>query len=152
EFDRSASAATAGDIGEEGERRLRRALEALEIDVDDAEPPAIALGPFEIVQKRPDEVAAQLDAIGERAARGGKMIAQIGDTVVVVHGAIRRDRIVVAGTVLGHVDFRIAVTVAQAMERVGEAARVDRPTEGGKARPGWHRAEPRPEQVLRRSG
>ena len=58
--------------------------------------------------------------------------------------------VVVAGAVLGDIDFRIAVMVAQADQRVGQPAGVDRPAEGGKAHAGRHRAEPGAEQALRR--
>src|SRR5215467_1570170 len=59
--------------------RLGRALERLEIDVDHAEAAAVAFRPLEVIDERPDEIAAQFCTGGER--------------------------IVVASTVLGHVEL-----------------------------------------------
>src|SRR5215472_12207562 len=73
--------------------RLGRALERLEIDVDHAEAAAVAFRPLEVINERPDEIAAQFRTGGERAAGGREVVAQIGDAVVVVYGAVRRKRI-----------------------------------------------------------
>ena len=77
-------------FGQEIERRLRRALLAVEVDIDEAEAPAVAFRPFEIVEQRPGEIAFELDAVGERAARRGDMFAQVSDAIVVVHDAVGR--------------------------------------------------------------
>src|SRR5262249_28661968 len=122
--------------------RLGRALERLEIDVDHAEAAAVAFRPLEVINERPDEIAAQFRTGGERAAGGREVVAQIGDAVVVVYGAVRRERIVVARAVLGHVEFGIAVAVAQADQLFGEPLRVDRPAHRREARAGRRRAEP----------
>src|SRR6266699_222845 len=103
--------------------RLGRALERLEIDVDYAEAAAVAFRPLEVIHERPDEIAAQFCAGGERAAGGREVLAQIGDAIVVVYDAVRRERIVVASAVLGHIELGIAVAVAQADQRFGEPAR-----------------------------
>src|SRR5215468_9592621 len=91
--------------------RLGRSLERFEINVDHAEAAAVAFRPFEVIDERPDEIAAQFDTCGERAAGGGEVLAQISDAVVVVHGAVRRERIVVASAVLGHVEVQLAVAL-----------------------------------------
>src|SRR5215831_12737112 len=114
--------------------RLGRALERLEIDVNHAEAAAVAFRPLEVIDERPDEIAAQFYPGGNRAAGGGEVLAQISDAIVVVYGAICRERIVVASTVLGHIEVRVAVAVAQADQFFGEGARIDRPA---------HRREPR---------
>src|SRR5262249_38399013 len=94
--------------------RLGRALERLEIDVDPAEAAAVAFRPLEVIDERPDEIAAQFCTGGERAAGGSEVVTQIGDAVVVVYDAVRRERVVVASAVLGHVELGIARAVAQA--------------------------------------
>src|SRR5262249_61423712 len=48
--------------------RLGRALERLEIDVDHAEAAAVTFRPLEVINERPDEIAAQFRTRGERAA------------------------------------------------------------------------------------
>src|SRR5262249_15560881 len=130
--------------------RFGRALERLEIDVNHPEAAAVAFRPLEVIDERPDEIAAQLYPGGEGAAGGGEVLAQISDAIVVVYGAIRRERIVVAGAVLGHVEVRVAVAVAQADQLFGEPARVDRPAHRREARAGRRRAERRAEEALRR--
>src|SRR5580693_411858 len=99
---------TSDELREPLVRRFGRALERREIDVNHAEAAAVAFRPLEVVDERPDEIAAQLCAGGERAAGGGEVLAQISDAVVVVYGAVRRQRIVVASAVLGHVEVRVA--------------------------------------------
>src|SRR3954469_17650822 len=43
------------------------------VDVDDAEPLAVAVGPLEVVHERPDEVALERDAVGDRLLRAGQV-------------------------------------------------------------------------------
>src|SRR5215470_19083661 len=150
-FRRSISARlTPYEFREPSIRRLGRALERLEIDVNHAEAAAVAFRPLEVIDERPDEIAAQFYPGGEGAAGGGEVLAQISDAIVVVYGAVRRERIVVASAILGHVEVRIAVAVAQADQLFGEGARVDRPADRRKARAGRRRAEPRAKEALRR--
>src|SRR6266478_722539 len=141
-FCRSISARlTSYELREPSIRRLGRALERLEIDVNHAEAAAVAFRPFEVVEQRPDEIAAQLCTGGERAAGGGEVLAQISDAIVVVYGAVRRQRIVVASAVLGHVEVRVAVAVAQADQLFAEPARIDRPAHRREARSEEHTSE-----------
>src|SRR5690606_20362098 len=49
---------------------LDRPLLRLEVDMHDAEPLREPCGPFEIVQQRPDVVAAYVDALLDRAVSG----------------------------------------------------------------------------------
>src|SRR5437588_12362895 len=76
-------------------RRFRRALERPEIDVDHAEAAVVAFLPLEVIQQRPDEIAAQSCAGGKRTAGGSEVVAQIGDAIVIVYDAVRLDWIVV---------------------------------------------------------
>jgi hypothetical protein len=48
-----------------------------EVDVDDAEALRVSERPLEVVEQRPAEVAAQVDAVGDRALAGGEMLAQV---------------------------------------------------------------------------
>src|SRR5215831_9905075 len=122
-FRRSISARlTPYEFREPSIRRLGRALERLEVDVDHAEAAAVAFRPLEVIDERPDEIAAQFDTGGERAAGGSEVLVKIGDAIVVVHGAVRRERIVVASAVLRHIEVGIAVAVAQADQLFGEPA------------------------------
>src|SRR2546429_6344022 len=96
-FRRSISARlTSYELREPLIRRLGRALERLEIDVNHAEAAAVAFRPFEVVDERPDEIAAQFCTGGERAAGGGEVLAPISDAIVVLFGAGPRPPVGVA--------------------------------------------------------
>ena len=56
------SALRLDDVGVPTGARLRRADLGGEVDVHDAEAVGVALGPLEVVEERPHEVAAQVDA------------------------------------------------------------------------------------------
>ena len=58
------------------------------VHVDQAPALGVALGPLEVVQQRPDVVALQRHAGGDRAVRGGEVVAQEGDPGGVVDGAV----------------------------------------------------------------
>src|SRR6185437_363810 len=49
------------------------------VHVDDAEAFGVALGPLEIVEEGPDEVAAERRTLGDCLPGGAEMIAQVGD-------------------------------------------------------------------------
>ena len=51
----------------------------------------VAAGPLEVVQQRPDEVAADVDAGVDRLVHGGEVVAQVRDPVRVVHPAVGAD-------------------------------------------------------------
>src|SRR5262245_66605803 len=78
-------------------RRLGRALERFEVDVDHAEAAAVAFRPLEVIDERPDEITAQFDTGGERAAGGSEVLVKIGDAIVVVLDDVGGERVVVAG-------------------------------------------------------
>ena len=72
-----------------------------EVDVDDAEPLRIALGPLEVVEQRPHEEAAQVDAGGDGVVPGPQVGVEEGDAVgvadppVVVHPVGERATVLV---------------------------------------------------------
>ena len=67
---------------------LRRALEGLEVDVDEPEALGVAERPLEVVQQRPHEVAAQVDAVGDRAVRGAEVRVEVVDADRIVDVAV----------------------------------------------------------------
>ena len=63
------------------EGTLRGADERFEIDVNEAEAELVALGSFEIVEKRPEEVPADVDPFPDRAFHHCKMPAEIAAAI-----------------------------------------------------------------------
>ena len=57
--------------------------------------------PLEVVQQRPHEVAAHVDAGGDRAAYGGDVAVEVGDPVGVADPPVRVDLVGVRRAVLG---------------------------------------------------
>src|SRR5881392_3585672 len=55
------------------------------VHVDDAEPLGIAVLPFEVVEQRPDVVAADVDAGRERRLHGVEMTGDVLDAARVLH-------------------------------------------------------------------
>src|SRR5512135_93529 len=82
-----------------GGTRLRRV-----IDVDDAESLAVALGPLEVVQERPEEIAAQVEAFGHGAVERDQIIAQVLAAVEVEDRAAGGDLVVEGRAILGDVE------------------------------------------------
>src|SRR5439155_15042269 len=89
---------------------LLRALLVFEIDVDDAEAFRITVRPLEIVEQRPREVAAHVNARRTGGVNGRNVAAQmvdaqrIRDAIIGCDGRIEKSR-----AVLGDIDRRIAV-------------------------------------------
>src|SRR5262249_9290246 len=137
-------------VRKEIERRLRGALLAGKIHIDQTETPAIAFRPFEIVKQRPGEIAFELDAVCDGAARRRAMFAKVSGRFVVGPRAVGRDAVDIASAVLGDIDLRIAVVVAQADKYVVQSACIDRPAHRGKAHAWQRRAEPGAERAFRR--
>src|SRR6266542_4221485 len=73
-----------------------------EVDVHQTEAPGVALVPLEVVEQRPDEVAAQVDALLQRLMGGAEMPLEETDAVGVVHVALRVGVVVEGSPVLGH--------------------------------------------------
>jgi hypothetical protein len=102
------------EFGEPLIRGLRLARQACEVDADNAEAPAVALRPFEIVEQRPDEIAAQIDAGGNGALRRSEVVVDIGGALGIVNRAVAGNNVFVTSAILGDVDFRLVVARADA--------------------------------------
>ena len=112
-FRRSISAPLVSDkFSEPMIRRFGCALERIEIDVHHAETAVIAFCPLEVIEQRPNEIAAQICTSGERATGSSEVGAQIGDAVVIAYEAVRCAPIIVASAVLGYIEVEIAILVA----------------------------------------
>src|SRR5690606_28427506 len=70
------------------------------VDVDRAEPLAVAVGPLEVVQQRPQEVAAHVGAVLDGPVDGGQVAAHVGDPGGVVDPALGVGVVVEGRTVL----------------------------------------------------
>src|SRR5476649_1656348 len=66
--------------------RLDGAFEGGVVDVDQAEAVAVARGPFEVVEQRPVDIAAHVDALVYAAAQGLQRAVDEGDAARVVVG------------------------------------------------------------------
>ena len=70
----------AGDnAGVAARARLERTPLGGEVDVHDAEALGVAQGPLEVVEQRPDEVAAQVDPVADGAVRGVQVGVEVAD-------------------------------------------------------------------------
>src|SRR4029450_2984544 len=69
------------------------------VDVDDPEPLRVAPLPLEVVEERPDVVAANVDSLGPSLLDGGDVRTQVRDPAPVVDGAIV-EPVLEGGTVL----------------------------------------------------
>src|SRR6266542_4446573 len=101
------------------------------VDVHDAETLGIAISPFEVVQQRPDEVAANVHALAQRLVRRRQMRAQVRDPLRVVHGAVGGVLVGIGGTVLGDQQRYVAVVTPQPQQQVTKPGRVNRPAHVG---------------------
>src|SRR5580692_10117658 len=73
-----------GDLTEPGRARLRAALEGLAVDGNEAEFRPVAVGPFEVVEQAPREVAADVDAVVQTAANTPERVGVERHALVVV--------------------------------------------------------------------
>ena len=98
----------ADDLGVERALVLGVRCWRLVVDVDDAEALRVPEAPLEVVEQRPGEVAAQVDALlRSRRATARRCVAQVVDAQRIVDAAVaRRRRIVEGGAVLGDVERR----------------------------------------------
>src|SRR4051812_38188409 len=67
---------------------LPGARAGLPVDMDDAEPLRVPVGPLEVVQQRPHEVSTKVDAGLDRPVHDGQVVAQVVDARPVVHAVI----------------------------------------------------------------
>src|SRR5919206_2456193 len=59
-----------------------------EVDRDDPEPARVAVLPFEVVEQRPDVVAADVDALADRELDGADVVTQVRDALRVLDHAL----------------------------------------------------------------
>src|SRR6202035_28889 len=98
----------------------------LEVDVDDAEALGEAQAPLQVVEERPGEVAADVDAQGDGPADGLDVLAEVVDAERIVDlAADRRRRVVEGGAVLGDVEGRRTVAGAETEQDVGQRPPAD---------------------------
>src|SRR3954454_24150672 len=100
---------------------LGGALEGLEVDVDEPEALGVAEGPLEVVQQRPHEVAAQVDALADRAVGRAEVPVEVLDADRVVDLAVVALLVGDGGAVLGDVERYAGVVAADPREELVEA-------------------------------
>ena len=76
------------------------------VDPGEAEALGEAVGPLEVVEQRPDEVAAHVDAGVDGVEHGAQMAAEVGDPLRVPDLAVGVDVVVARHPVLEDVDRR----------------------------------------------
>ena len=74
--------------------QLGRPLLCFEVDVVNAESFAVSIGPLEVVEETPEEVAFHRIVLCDRAMKMGEVVAQIHDAIDVVDATSRRDDVV----------------------------------------------------------
>ena len=97
------------------------------VDPDDAEPAVVAPGPLEVVQQRPQEVAAHVDPGVDGLADRVDVAVQVGHPVGVVHLPVVADVVVEGGPVLGDHQRQVRVPPADVGQQLEHAGRIDVP-------------------------
>src|SRR3954470_5957610 len=107
---------------------LRRPFEVLEVDRDDPKAPVVAVLPLEVVEQRPDVVAAHVDTGRDRTLDGLDVAAEVRDALGILdHGLPVGHGVVVRGAVLGDHERDVAVVALEAHQERGQGRRLDRP-------------------------
>ena len=106
----------------------------LVVDVDQAEPLRVALGPLEVVQQRPVEVPAQVDARLDRVVRGPQVGVEERDAVGVDDVTAVADDVRVGRAVLRDVQRHLPVAAVHLQQRLGQPGRLDLPAGVGAGR------------------
>src|SRR4051794_11772822 len=101
------------------------------VDEDDPEPLAVAPLPFEVVEQRPDVVAAHVDALLDRALDGADVLLEERDATRILDDVAAVQLVVEGGAVLGDQQRDVAVVALQAHEQLGQRLRQDRPAHRG---------------------
>ena len=114
------SAPPSARFGVEVERVFGAAVLRLVVDMDQAKAFAVAEGPFEIVEQRPDEIALDRDPGGDRVLHRAEIAAQIADAPLVADMPVGLDPVGKGGAVFEDVDRQIA---AVALLRLDQTAR-----------------------------
>src|SRR5215467_9485864 len=98
---------TVGEFRVEMERVLGPPVECRKIDVDEAEPSAVAERPFEIIEQRPYEIAAHRHAGGDGVKHRTQITSQIGDPLLVANPPFGVDLIGKSGSVFENIDRQV---------------------------------------------
>src|SRR5436190_8131482 len=125
----SASVRVSGDqVAVPESAALRNAPLVREVHGDDPEAAVVAVLPLEVVEQRPDVVAADVDPLTDGELDRGDVVAQVGNSVGVLDDGVPVDRRVLErGAVLGDHERHAAVIPLQAQQQGRERARLDRP-------------------------
>src|SRR5437588_6658573 len=99
------------------------------VDVDDPEPLLVTRLPLEVVEQRPDEVAADIDSPAPRLLHRRHVRPQIVDAPLVLDHAVV-EPVVEGGAVLGDQQREIAVVVLEPEQERRQRLGRDRPTHG----------------------
>ena len=97
---------------------LRDAPLRLEVDVDDPEALRVPVLPLEVVEQRPDEVAAHVDPGGDRLLDGREVPLDVGDPERVLDHVGAVEAVVEGGAVLGDQQRQVAVVALQPDEQL----------------------------------
>src|SRR5215216_1240977 len=97
----------------------------------DTEALRIALRPLEVVQERPDHVAAEVNPLLPSAVRRPEVGVEVGDALLIVHTALGVHVIVDGPPVLGDVDRYPSVLLVEANQEFRQAVRLHRPAHRG---------------------
>src|ERR1019366_6612963 len=127
-------AVRASHVGVPEGTALRDPALGAEIHEDDPEPLGVPLGPLEVVQERPDEVAAQVHPGTDGAPGGVQVAVQVADPLEVVDNALRGDVVMGGGAVLGDVQRQAGRLGAQPDQQLVQSLGIDQPAHGGQ----WH--------------
>src|SRR5208282_2262670 len=96
-------------LGVPSSRRLGSPLSRREVDIDEPEAIRVARAPFEIVEQRPDEIAAYVRTFPECRPHRADVGFEIGDAVAIDDFAALVGLVLAAAAVLGDID-RQAIT------------------------------------------
>src|SRR5258708_11678354 len=114
------------------ERVLRPSLERRIVDMDEAEAFAEAEAPFEIVEQRPDEIAANVDSGRDGVEYRAEIATKIFDALAVMDLAVARHLVGKGGAVFGDVDRQVSgITLPGVGHSRQERVRRDFPTHLG---------------------
>ena len=92
--------------------RFDRSLLRFVVHVNDSETPRIAVTPLEVVEQRPDEVAAEVHPLLHCITCCPQMSTQIFDTKWIADSPVERDRrIIKSRPIFGDVERHVSVTL-----------------------------------------
>ena len=107
--------------------RLRRPALGREVDVHESEPRSVAERPLEVVEQRPNEVAAHVDTGVNRLPDAGEVLAQVVDPAPVVDRPVRPHVVTKADAVLRHEDRHARIVGVQPEKLFEQRIGIDAP-------------------------